>query len=60
MGKGSDDILLLHHNDDICENYIGSVYGGGYCGLSKSGPCVFGKLYPASFLVVGKGPSILL
>ena len=26
------------------ENYIGSVYVGGYCGVSKSGLCVFGKL----------------
>ena len=48
------------HQDDVCENYIGSVYVGGYCGLSKSGLCVFCKLCPVCFLVVGKGPSVLL
>ena len=24
-------------HQDVCENYIGSVYVGGYCGLSESG-----------------------
>ena len=33
---------------------------GGYCGLSESGLCVFCKLCPVCFLVVGKGPSVLL
>ena len=37
-----------------------SVYVGGYCGLSESGPCVFCKWCPFCFLVVGKGPSVLL
>ena len=36
-------VFVCHHND-VCENYIGSVYIGGYCGLSESGLCVFGKL----------------
>ena len=36
--------------DNVCENYIGSVYGGGYCGLSESGLCVFGKLCPDGIL----------
>ena len=40
--------------DDVCENDIGSVYGGGYCGLRKSGLCVFGKLCSVGFLVVCK------
>ena len=39
---------------------IGSVYVGGYGGLSESGLCVFCKLCPVCFLVVGKGPSVLL
>ena len=33
---------------------------GGYCGQSESGLCVFCKLCPVCFLVVGKGPSVLL
>ena len=43
-----------------CENSVGSVYVGGYGGLSESGICVFCKLCPVCFLVVGKGPSVLL
>ena len=45
---------------DVCENSIGSVYVGGYGGLSESGLCVFCKLCPVCFLVVGKGSSVLL
>ena len=37
-----------------------SVYVGGYGGLSESGLCVFCKLCPVWFLVVGKDPSVLL
>ena len=33
---------------------------GGYGGLSESGLSVFCKLCPVCFLVVGKGPSVLL
>ena len=39
---------------------IGSVYIGGYGGLSESGLCVFRELCPVSFLVVGECPSLLL
>ena len=53
-------VLLVCQQYDICENYVGSVYVGGYCGLSESGLCVFCKLCPVCFLVVGKGPSVLL
>ena len=35
---------------------VRSVYVGGYGGLSESGLCVFCKLCPVCFLVVGKGP----
>ena len=45
---------------DVCENYVGSMYVGGYGGLSESGLCVFCKLCPVCFLVVGNGPSVLL
>ena len=38
---------------DVCENSVGSVH----VGLSESGLCVFCKLCPVCFLVVGKGPS---
>ena len=51
-------VLLVCHQYDVCENSVGSVYVGGYGGLSES--CVFCKLYPVCFLVVGKGPSVLL
>ena len=44
----------------FCENSIGSVYVGGNGGLSESGLCVFYKLCPVCFLVVGNGPSVLL
>ena len=49
-------VLLVCHQY-VCENSVGSVYVGGYDGLSESGLC---KLCPVCFLVVGKGPSVLL
>ena len=39
-------------------NYVGSVYVGGYDGLSKRGLCVFRELCPVSFFVVGESPSV--
>ena len=52
--------VLVYHQYDVCENYVGSVYVGRYGGLSESELCVFCKLCPVFFLVVGKGPSVLL
>ena len=52
--------MLVCHQYDVCENYVGSVYIDGYGGLSESGFCVFRKLCPVSFLVVGECPSVLL
>ena len=52
--------MLVCHQYDVCENSVGSVYVGGYGGLSESGLCDFCKLCPVCFLVVGKGPSVLL
>ena len=52
--------MLVCHQYDVCENYVGSVYIGGYGGLSVSGLCVFRELCPVSFLVVGECPSVLL
>ena len=49
-------VLLVCHQYDVCENSVGSVYGG----LSESGLCVICKLCSVCFLVVGKGPSVLL
>ena len=43
-------VLLVCHQYDVCENSVGSVY----VGLSESGLCVFCKLCPVCFLVVGK------
>ena len=53
-------VLLVCHQYDVCENYVGSVYVGGYGGLSESELCVFRQLCPTSFLVVGESPSVLL
>ena len=48
--------MFVCHQNDVCENSIGSVY----IGLSESRLCVFGKLCPVSFLVVCKSLSVLL
>ena len=53
-------VVLVCHPYDVCKNYIGCVYVGGYGGLSESGRCVFRELCPVSFLVVGESPSVLL
>ena len=52
--------MLVCHQYDVCENYVGSVYIGGHGGLSESGLCVFRELCPVSFLVFGECPSGLL
>ena len=52
--------VLACHQYDVCENYVGSVYIGGYDGLSEIGLCVLRELCPVSFLVVGECPSVLL
>ena len=53
-------IVFVCHQNDVCEDYIGSVYVGGFCSLCKSEPCVFGKLCPVSFIVVCEFSSTLL
>ena len=53
-------VVLVCHQYDVCENSVGSVYIGGYGGMSESGLCVFRELCPVSFLVVGEYPSVLL
>ena len=45
---------------DANERSVASVYVAGYGGLSESGLCVFCKLCPVCFLVVGEGPAVLL
>ena len=52
--------MFIYHQDDVCDYSIGSVYVGGYGGLSESGLSVFCKLCPVDFLVVGKRSSVLL
>ena len=37
-------VCLSAINMMFVKNYVGSVYVGGYCGLSESGLCVFRKL----------------
>ena len=44
-------VLFCHQYDSV-----GSVYVGGYGGLSESGLCVFRELCPVSFFVVGESP----
>ena len=39
---------------------VGTMYVGGYGGLSESRICAFRELCPVSFLDVGEGPSVLL
>ena len=51
---------IVCHQYDVSENSVGSVYVGGYGGLRESGRCVFCKLCSVCFLVVGKGPSVVL
>ena len=53
-------IVFVYHQIDVCEHYIGSVHVGGYCGLSESGLCVFGKLCLVGFLVVCKYSAVLV
>ena len=53
-------VVLVCYQNDVCENSIGSVYVGWYCGLGESGLCVFRELCPANFLVVCKCLSVLL
>ena len=60
-GKTLQLLCILHFgmlclsviNMMFVKNYVGSVYVGGYGGLSESGLCVFRELCPVSFLVVG-------
>ena len=52
--------MLVCHQYDVCENSVGSVYIGGYGGLSESGLSVFSELCPVSFLVVSECLSVLL
>ena len=53
-------VVLVCHQYDVYENYVGIVYIGGYGGLNESRLCVFRELCPVSFLVVGECPSVLL
>ena len=41
-------VVLRCHQNDVCKNYVDSVY----VGLSERGLCVFRELCPISFLVV--------
>ena len=52
--------MIVCHQYEVCKNYVGSVYVGGYGGLSEIGRCVFRELCPVNFLVVGESPSVLL
>ena len=53
-------VVLVCHQYDVCKDYIGSVYVGGYVGLSKSKLCVFRELCAVRFHIVGESPSVLL
>ena len=53
-------VVLVCHQYDVCENYVGSVCIGGYGGLKESALCVIRNLCPVSFLVVCECPSVML
>ena len=44
--------MFVCHPNDVCEDYIGSVYVDGYCGLSETNSVVSDKLCLVVFLVV--------
>ena len=48
-------VVLVCHQYDVCENYVGSVYIGGYGGLSQSR-----ELCAVNFFVVGVCMLVLL
>ena len=39
-------IVFVCHQNYVCQDSIGSVYVGGYCGLDENELCVIGKLCP--------------
>ena len=47
---------LVCHQYDVCKDYVGSVYVGGYGCMSKSELCVLRELCTVGFLVVGESP----
>ena len=53
-------VVLVCHQYNASKNYVGSVYVGGYGGLSESGLCGSHKLCPVSLLVVGEIPLVVL
>ena len=53
-------VVFVCHQYDVCEHSFGSVYIGGYGCLSESELCVFLRMCPVSFLVIGECPSVLL
>ena len=56
MHLGPWYVVFVCHQYDVCKNYVGSAYNGGYGGLNESGLCVFREVCPVSFLVVGESP----
>ena len=44
-------VVFVCHQYDVCKHSVGSVYVGGYGGLSENGLCVFRELCPVSVLV---------
>ena len=55
-------VVLVRHQYHVCKNYVGSVYVGGYDGLSESGLCVFRELYELtlSMSLLGFGMGTML
>ena len=44
-------IVLVCHQNDVCKNHVGSVYVGGYGGLSKNG-LLSSRLYCSKYMFV--------
>ena len=51
--------MIVCHQNDVCEDSIGSVFVCGYCGLSVIEHRFFGKLCPVGFPVVCECLSVL-
>ena len=59
LGK-SLQLLCIFLFGMVCLSAISMMFVSLKCGLSEGGLCVFRELCPASFLVVGECPSVLL
>ena len=53
-------VVLVCHQYDVCENYVGSVYIGGYGSLSERGLGGWGGLMSVFFILMASSGSCVL